>query len=65
MSKTDVELDWTALKDLPYSTALHHLSHNMCKDHDWFDENNNEIQKLLDNKYQAHCTYQNDTSSQS
>ena len=37
----------------------------MCKHQDWFDENNTEIQKLLDDKYQDHWAYQNDTSSQS
>ena len=65
MSETDVMLNWTALKDLLYSTALHHLSQNMHKHLDWLNENNTEIQKLLDNKYQAHGAYQNDTSSQS
>ena len=45
MSETDVELNWTALKDLLYSTALHHLSHNMHKHpRIGFNENNNEIQ---------------------
>ena len=65
MSETDVELNWTVLKDLLYSTALHHLSHNVCKHQNWFNENNNEIQKLLDNKYWAHQAFQNDTSPQS
>ena len=37
----------------------------MYKHQDWFDENDNEIQKLLDDKYQAHKAYQNDTSTQS
>ena len=37
----------------------------MCKYQDWFNENNTEIQKLLDNKYWDHWTYQHDTSLQS
>ena len=65
MPETDVDLNWTALKDLLYSTALHHLGQNMHKHQDWFNENNTEIQKLLDNKYQAHWAYENDTSPQS
>ena len=52
MSKTDVESNWTALKDLFYSNVLHHLGHNKHKHQDWFDENN-KIQKLLDDKYWA------------
>ena len=39
MSETDVESNWTAQKDLLYTTALHHLGHNMCKLQDWFNEN--------------------------
>ena len=65
MPETDIESNWTALKDFVYSTALYHLSHNMCKQQDWFDENNTEIHKLLDDKYWAHQAYQNDTLSQS
>ena len=65
MFKADVKSNWTALKDLLYSTALHHLNPNVHKHQDWFDENITEIQKFLDVKYQAHQAYQNDTSSQS
>ena len=65
MSKTDVDSNWNALNDLLHSTALPNLSLNMRKHQDWFDENNTEIQKLLDDKYWAHQAYQNDTSSQS
>ena len=53
-SKTDVESSWTALKELLYSTTLHHLSLNMHRQQDWFNESNTEIQKILDDKYWAH-----------
>ena len=66
----DLDLDrtdenWVALRDIVYNTALTHLGQNMRKHQDWFDDNNEEIQKLLDEKHQAYRVFQQDKSSES
>lgn len=60
-----VEEDWTAFRDIVYSTSLTHLGQNTRKHQDWFDENDEAIQKLLDEKRQVHRDFQHDTSSAS
>lgn len=59
------EEDWTAFRDIVYSTSLTHLGQNTRKHQDWFDENDEAIQKLLDEKRQVHRDFQHDTSSAS
>lgn len=58
-----VEEAWAAFRDTVFNTALTHLGQNMRKHQDWFDENDEVIQKLLDEKRRAHRDIQQDTSS--
>ena len=50
----DVERDWESLKDIAYSSASNIIGPIVRKHKDWFDENNDEIRKLLDEKLKAH-----------
>ena len=42
-----VEDDWTAFKDIVYSTAFEHLGPSKWHNQDWFDENDVEINSLI------------------
>ena len=48
-----------------HSSAATTLGHPSRKHQDWFDENDDEIQRLLEEKYRLHKAYQDDTSSAS
>jgi len=61
----NVEDGWAALKDLVYSTAHSTLGPSTRKHQDWFDENNDEIQMLLEKKNQLHRDCLNDPNSDS
>ncbi|KAI8501811.1 hypothetical protein Bbelb_202230 [Branchiostoma belcheri] len=52
------EEDWTALKEVLYNTARSHLGLQTRKHQDWFDENDEDIQKLLDEKHAAYRAFQ-------
>ncbi|XP_047502747.1 uncharacterized protein LOC125048220 [Penaeus chinensis] len=54
------EEQWTAFREVVYSTALEHLGPATRKQQDWFDENDVEIQALLSEKHQLFRTHQND-----
>ena len=60
-----VEEDWTTFRDVIYSTASTHLGQNMRKHQDWFDENDDEIRKLLEEKYEKNRIHQQDRASAS
>ena len=60
-----VEEDWTEFKNTLYNTALSHLGHNKHKHQDWFDEKDEDIHKLLEEKRNAFRTYQQDITSAS
>ena len=62
---TNVEENWTAFRDLLYTTSTEHLGPSTRKHQDWFDENNTEIQVLLEEKHHLHRALLNDRSSQS
>ena len=48
------ETIWTQLKDIIRVTAAEIIGYTSRKNRDWFDENNEEIQKLLAKKRAAH-----------
>ena len=48
-----------------YDTALTHLGLNTSKHQDWFDDNDDEIQKLLGEKRDTHRAHQQDRNSAS
>lgn len=60
--KNRVDEDWAAFKDVVFNTALTHLDKNTHKYHDWFDDNHEDVQKLLEEKQEAFRSYQQDTS---
>ncbi|KAJ1155287.1 hypothetical protein NDU88_008018 [Pleurodeles waltl] len=47
------EEGWVALRDVVYNTTLAHLDQNIHKHQDWFDDNDEDIQKLLDEKHKG------------
>ncbi|KAJ1138272.1 hypothetical protein NDU88_004663 [Pleurodeles waltl] len=57
------EEDCAAFRDVFYNTALAHLDQNTRKHQDWFNHNDEDIQKLLDEKCEAFRSLQQDTSS--
>ena len=59
------EKAWVAVRDTVYDTALTHLGLNTSKHQDWFDDNDDEIQKLLGEKRDTHRTDQQDRNSAS
>ena len=61
----DVEEAWKQLHDTVYSTAAEHLGYTTHKQQDWFDENDEEIQTLLQEKHRLHRACLNDPSSPS
>jgi len=58
-----IEADWESFRDIVHSTAVQVLGYPTRHHHDWFDENNKEIQALLDEKHRLHRAYQDDPSS--
>ena len=61
-SPTDPEENWKNLKNVLQTTAIETLGPVKKKHHDWFDENDPEIQSLLDNKHKLHLVYLNEKS---
>ena len=57
--------DWAAFRDVVYNSALEHLDINQRKHQDWFDENDADIQKLLEEKRKAFRAHQQDPKSTS
>ncbi|KAJ1138527.1 hypothetical protein NDU88_004908 [Pleurodeles waltl] len=55
----------TAFSDVVYNTAIAHLDQNNHKHQDWFDDNDEYIQQLLDEKHEAFRSLQQDTTSAS
>ncbi|KAJ1154029.1 hypothetical protein NDU88_006786 [Pleurodeles waltl] len=58
-----VDEDWTVFRDVIYNTALALLDQNSHKHQDWFDDNDENIQKLLDEKHEAFRSLQQDATS--
>ena len=59
----DPEENWTVFRDTIHSSAMDSLGPVSRKQQDWFDENDEEIQGLLEEKHQKHKAYLSDTSS--
>ncbi|XP_072137107.1 uncharacterized protein [Mobula birostris] len=55
--------DWDHFRDAVHSSALKMRGLSTRKQHDWFDENDEEIQALLVEKHRLHRAHQNDPSS--
>jgi len=63
LDSDDIEEDWSAFRDTTYSTAKEILGCTKRKHQDWFDENDEEIKKLLDEKHRLLKEYLNDRNS--
>ena len=59
----DPEKIWTVFRDTVHSSAMDSLGPVSRKHQDWFDENDEEIQGLLEEKHQKHKAYLSDASS--
>ncbi|KAJ1178653.1 hypothetical protein NDU88_003895 [Pleurodeles waltl] len=59
------EEEWAAFRDVVHNTTIAHLDQNTRKHQDWFDNNDEDIQKLLDEKREAFRSLQQDTTSAS
>ena len=59
----DPEENWIVFKDTVHSSAMDSLGSVSRKHQDWFDENEEEIQGLLEEKHQKHKAYLSDASS--
>ena len=59
----DKEENWTVFRDTVHASAMDSLGPVSRKHRDWFDENDEEIQGLLEDKHQKHKAYLSDTSS--
>ncbi|KAJ1140840.1 hypothetical protein NDU88_007178 [Pleurodeles waltl] len=57
------EEDSAAFRDVVYNTVLAHLDQNKCEHQDWFDGNEEDIQKLPGEKREASRFLQQDTTS--
>ena len=58
----DPDENWTVFRDTVHFSAMGFLGPVSRKHQDWFDENDEEIQGLLEEKHQKHKAYLSDTS---
>jgi hypothetical protein len=65
LGSDDVESDWASLRDVVYSTAADVVGPTTRKHQDWFDENDDRIQELLNVKHRTHRALLNDPHSTS
>ena len=63
LDSQDVETDWATFRDTVYSTASEVVGPITRKHQDWFDDNNDRIQSLLDEKHRLHRAHISDPSS--
>ena len=63
LSSENPEENWTVFHKTVHSSAATTLGHPSRKHQDWFDENDEEIQRLLEEKHRLHKAHQDDTSS--
>ena len=60
LSSEDPEENWTVFHKTVLSSAASTLGHPSRKHQDWFDENDDEIQRLLEEKHRLHKAHQDD-----
>ena len=58
-----IEENWTVFQQVVHSSAATTIGHPSRKHQDWFDENDEEIKLLLEEKHCLHKAHQDDTSS--
>ena len=63
LSSEDPEENWRVFQNVVHSPAATTLGHPSRKHQDWFDENDDEIESLLEEKHRMHKTHQDDTRS--
>ena len=63
LSSEDPEENWTVFQKVVHSPAATTIGHPSCKHQDWFDENDEEIKLLLEEKHCLHKAHQDNTSS--
>ena len=63
LSSEDPEENWTVFLGAVHSSAATTIGHPSRKHQDWFDEIDEEIKLLLDEKHCLHKAHQDDTSS--
>ena len=63
LTSDDPEENWTVFGDTVHSSAMDSLGPVFRNHQDWFDENDEEIQGLLEEKHEKHKTCHSDTSS--
>ena len=59
----NVEDSWASFRDTVYAAAHENIGSTQRKHQDWFDENNEEITKLLDEKNRLHKAYLTNNST--
>ena len=65
LDSDDVESDWATLHDAVYASAMAAVGPTTRKQQDWFDENNDRIQQLLEEKHRIHKALLNNPNSTS
>uniref|UniRef100_A0A0L8IDT3 Uncharacterized protein n=1 Tax=Octopus bimaculoides TaxID=37653 RepID=A0A0L8IDT3_OCTBM len=60
-----IEEEWVVFRDIVCNTALTHLGQNTHRHHDRFDDNDEEIQKLVNEKHVSYKVSQQDSTSTS
>ena len=63
LSSEDSEENWTVFQKVVHSSAATTIGHPSRKHQDWFDENDEEIMLLLEEKHCLHKAHQDHTSS--
>ena len=63
LSSEDPEEIWTVFQKVVHSSAATTIGHPSRKHQDWFDENDEEIKLLLEEKHCFHKAHQDATSS--
>ena len=60
---SDIESSWKALREVTHSTSLEVLGLPIRKHQDWFDENNQEVQSLIQKLHSSHKAWIEDKNS--